>query len=235
MKNGLSSGNKSIEEIQLSYNDIYENTEEGLALPADSRKKILHMLKLKKNQRILDIGCGCGHLLYEAQQIGAIPFGIDISSKAIELAEKRLPDIEMHEAPAEKLPWPSGYFDCIANVGSLEHMLDMEASLMESARVLKKEGFAAFLVPNSFYLFHVLKAWLTGKEHVGEQWVERTGTIAGWTYLLEGNGFKVIDVEKYNLPPSMMPWWYHPVYHLITRNMSWCFIFLCKKAKQFGE
>ena len=220
----------SVERIRSDYDKLWECSEKGLALPEDCRMKVLHLLDVKAGEKLLDIGCGSGFLLEEAKQRGAIPFGIDISLKAIENARKRLPGADLVSAPAEELPWPNAHFDCIANVGSLEHFIDPAASLRESARVLKENGRAAFLVPNAFYLFHVMKAWLLGKGHEAGQWIERTGTRGCWSKLIEANAFKVKAVKKYNLPYAVMPWWYRPAYHLMTVNMSWCFIFLCTKA-----
>jgi ubiquinone/menaquinone biosynthesis C-methylase UbiE len=70
--------------------------------------------------------------------------GIDITSKAVELAKKRLQllglNAEIFEADAENLPFKDNYFDFITSYGVLHHTPNTQKSIDEVYRVLKPGG-----------------------------------------------------------------------------------------------
>jgi SAM-dependent methyltransferase len=63
--------------------------------------------------RALDVGCGPGALTRElVRRLGAASVAAaDPSPQFVAACRERLPDLEVHEAPAEHLPWPDGVFD----------------------------------------------------------------------------------------------------------------------------
>jgi len=69
----------------------------------------------------------------------------------VELLEaNRIPEPEsrIFNAIAEKLPFPDGYFDVVVSVAVLEHVQDLDATMLESLRVLKVGGMLWANVPN---------------------------------------------------------------------------------------
>src|SRR3989338_8339335 len=78
---------------------------------------------LKPGDKILDIGCGKGFLLYEFTQI--IPdiqvIGIDISQYALENAKEEIkPFIQLGHA--KELNFPSQHFDFVISINSLHNL-----------------------------------------------------------------------------------------------------------------
>ena len=87
--------------------------------------------------------------------------GIDISDKAINKAKSlKLKNAEFICTDAHLLPMEKETFDCVI-VNSLLHHLDLEKSLSEIYRVLKKDGYLIFREPLGTNPFFQLYRFLT--------------------------------------------------------------------------
>jgi len=95
-------------------------------------------------KRVLEIGCGAGIDTLEFARNGAIVTAVDMTDNAVklttELAKEAGLKIEVHQAPATKLPFKDSTFDCVYSYGVLHHIPDVEVALGEISRVLKKSG-----------------------------------------------------------------------------------------------
>lgn len=77
---------------------------------------------LKTKGKALDIGCGCtGRFIDLMLDNGVKPSGIDISSKMLELAKKRHPQIEFYNADICEYELPKKY-DFITAWDSIWHV-----------------------------------------------------------------------------------------------------------------
>ena len=78
---------------------------------------------LKAGDRLLDVGCGKGYLLYEFTR--AVPglevAGLDISAYAIANAKEEV-KANLTVGDADELPWPAGTFDCVVSLGTLHNL-----------------------------------------------------------------------------------------------------------------
>lgn len=78
---------------------------------------------LKSGDRLLDVGCGKGYLLYEFTQ--AVPglevFGLDISTYALANAKAEVRPV-LVEGSADALPFPDGQFDFVLSLGTLHNL-----------------------------------------------------------------------------------------------------------------
>lgn len=104
-----------------------------------------------QGRRVLEYGCAQGGFLIRLAREGAETVGIDISGVAVEQARARaeregFPGARFEVMDAEHLEFPDDSFDIVCGTGVLHH-LDMERSLGEIARVLRPDGFAAFVEP----------------------------------------------------------------------------------------
>jgi ubiquinone/menaquinone biosynthesis C-methylase UbiE len=100
--------------------------------------------------RVLDLGCGGGHVAYRAAPHVAEVVAVDLTSEMLEAvkrtaAERGLRNVEVRQAAAEALPFPDGRFDVVLCRFSAHHWRDFEGGLQEAGRVLGPGGKAIFV------------------------------------------------------------------------------------------
>lgn len=99
---------------------------------------------IKPGDRILDIGCGKGFILYDFLQLmpGVEIMGIDISSYAIENAKEEVRPF-LHKCSAEKLPFTDSSFDLVISINTLHNLYcnDLYNALKEIERVGKNHKY----------------------------------------------------------------------------------------------
>lgn len=98
--------------------------------------------------RALDVGCGPGALTAElAARLGAMNVAaIDPSEAFVEAARERHPEVDVHHASAEKLPFADDAFDFALAQLVVHFMADAVAGLSEMARVTRSGGVVAACV-----------------------------------------------------------------------------------------
>jgi protein-L-isoaspartate(D-aspartate) O-methyltransferase len=93
---------------------------------------------IKAGDRILDVGCGKGFLLYDFTQVvpGVEVCGIDISSYALENAVEAVKD-KLHQSSAAKLPFADDTFDLVVSINTLHNLYcyDLAPAIKEIERV----------------------------------------------------------------------------------------------------
>ena len=111
-----------------------------------TQKRVVSLLNLQENQCFLDMGCGTGWAVRYAaslvQNKGKF-YGIDISSRMIEEAEKNCggcENIYFYKADAAALPFEGDFFDFIICTNSFHHYFSPSKVLDEVYRVLKPRG-----------------------------------------------------------------------------------------------
>jgi len=80
----------SEKEIKDWYNQRYATKGENAYRPFEAYHIFLDHLNIKPGRKLLDIGCGTGYLLKEADIRGLETYGIDISEEAVKIAKKFL-------------------------------------------------------------------------------------------------------------------------------------------------
>jgi protein-L-isoaspartate(D-aspartate) O-methyltransferase len=107
-------------------------------------KAMIDHYGIKPGDKILDIGCGKGFLLYEISLLvpGAEIYGIDRSGYAIDNAKEEIKD-RLKVGNANQLPFPDNYFDFVCSITTLHnlHCYDLDKALREMQRVGKEKRY----------------------------------------------------------------------------------------------
>jgi SAM-dependent methyltransferase len=96
----------------------------------------------------LDVGCGTGALTGElvARLGGASVVAVDPSRSFVEATRERYPGVAVHEAPAERLPFPDARFDAVLAQLVVHFMRDPVVGIAEMRRVTRTGGVVAACV-----------------------------------------------------------------------------------------
>ena len=127
---------------------------------AREHELLLRLSPVRRNSRILDVGCGTANQLLLFRQKGmTFGVGVDVSAEMLSLAREKIrhqPDasIFLIQARAEALPFKSGAFSKITSVTALEFFQDPLKAVAEMKRLNASE-----------YLFAVLNSW-----SISSQW-----------------------------------------------------------------
>ncbi len=117
----------------------------ALDLPAAAIEAALLTALPPRIPRLLDIGCGTGHLLERVAPLVDSALGVDASREMLALAHTRLAErgfanISVRQADMYRLPLPDAGFDVATLQMVLHYAEDPAAALAEAARVLKPGG-----------------------------------------------------------------------------------------------
>ncbi|WP_456380008.1 class I SAM-dependent methyltransferase [Thiolapillus sp.] len=112
-----------------------------------------------KEPRVLDLGCGQGHITNEIQR--AFPdaeiSGIDYSISAIEYAADHFPGIDFAVGDAYEPPYAKNYFDIIVCNNLWEHVPDPIFLLDRITKILKNGGFIVISTPSRYRLENLIR------------------------------------------------------------------------------
>ena len=107
-------------------------------------EKIAEHYDLKPGQKVLDVGCGMAHLLYELSCLvpGLIVNGIDISQYALENAKIEVRD-RLQYGLAQNIPFGNAEFDLVISLTTLHNLkvYDLKKAVQEIERVSKGNSY----------------------------------------------------------------------------------------------
>lgn len=154
-------------------------------------ERIARQYGLARGQRVLDVGCGKAHLLYELTQ--AVPglevAGIDVSQYGLADAKEEVrPFLKL--ANATSLPFDDKSFDLVISLATLHnlYLYDLEKALREIERVGRKHKYIMMESyrteeekANLLYWQLTCESFFTPQEW---EWVfARFGYTGDWSYI----------------------------------------------------
>ena len=128
---------------------------------------------------VLEIGCGEGHQTSYLQRLFRNTHGLDVSARAIERAQRRLPSAQFAVADLAHQPWGEarGRFDLVTACEVLYYVSDIDATLDRMSH-LGKHCLVTVFAPAA------PRVWGALRERIGKRrdWhcFDRTVWVAGW-------------------------------------------------------
>lgn len=134
--------------MNKKYNKAYFESRDIL-IPhlADTIKNILIKNHL---QKVLDVGCGTGLLVKYLNSHNFEALGCDSSVEGVKTAKMANNRKKIILSKATNLPFKNNLFDLITSISVIEHLTQKDALkfILESKRILKKNGFIFLVTPN---------------------------------------------------------------------------------------
>jgi ubiquinone/menaquinone biosynthesis C-methylase UbiE len=116
-----------------------------------------------RQRRVLEVGCGVGTDLLQFARAGADVYGVDLSSRSVELAQRRFELYGMagdiREADAEALPFRNATFDLVYSWGVIHHAPHPAQVVREISRILKPGGRICVMIYHKYSLL-AMQAYL---------------------------------------------------------------------------
>ena len=189
---------------QMVYSCAYFN-DPGESLEQAQRNKLDHIcrkLRLKKGERLLDIGCGWGALIcWAAQHYGTSTHGITLSREQYEYTQNKIRDLGLEKQVTVELrdyrDLPNeATFDKVSSIGMFEHvgLKNLPTYFRAVRQVLK---------PGGLFLNHGItndeEGW---QKSVGTEFMQRyvfpdgeLDSVSNVQRVMERTGFEICDVE----------------------------------------
>ncbi|AFA49660.1 class I SAM-dependent methyltransferase [Acetobacterium woodii] len=158
--------------------------------------EILERIVAINPETVLDLGCGNGNVLKKIMDISnAKLFGLDLSPKMIESAQKKLGEkVTLEVGDAEKLPYAENQFDIVICNASFHHYPNPDRVLSEIKRVLKNGGILILGDPTAPFEWYLkILNWGLKWSNSGDFRIYGAKEI---TALLSKNGFQVSGWKK---------------------------------------
>jgi 2-polyprenyl-3-methyl-5-hydroxy-6-metoxy-1,4-benzoquinol methylase len=142
--------------------------------------------------RVLDLGCGEGHLTAALADLGARVAGVDVSQAALERARAAHPTLDFQSpSPEGRLPFGDAVCDVIVCLNVLQHVADTQLFLSEARRVLAPGGRLCVAVPWHGRVKNLAVALLSFERHYDPlEPALRFYTRSSLTALLDNFGFE---------------------------------------------
>jgi len=181
-------------------------------------KGYFDLLSLKREDKVLDVGCGDGILLERLRRTYLIKAaGVDISPLSVKRAKEGNPEIRFLVADATKLPFGRNSFDVVLSFDTLEHIGEsgivqgladeQRRAVLEMIRVLKPGGKLLIYTINKNQKFTL--NWLLNKLGIDvyKGWAHDPKLFLDPRQLkgeLENGGVVVERIELFNAPFTLM-------------------------------
>ena len=164
------------------------------------------LLQDRASARVLDLGCGGGHVSYRAAPHVKDVVACDVTPAMLDAvkataAERGLGNITVQQSAAERLPFSDAAFDIVLCRFTTHHWQDMFAGLREARRVLKAGAPALFIdivapaqaaLDTHLQTVELLRDPSHGRDYSIAEWVAALGQSG---FAVEGITMRVLRME----------------------------------------
>lgn len=98
--------------------------------------------------RLLDVGCGDGLLLAQAQSRGWEPWGLEVSEALVTQIRDENGLMDIFYGTLSEAAYASTFFDAVVVVNVIEHLRDPAETMAEVSRIVRPGGIVAVHTPN---------------------------------------------------------------------------------------
>lgn len=125
---------------------------------------------LKPGERVLEVGCGWGEFVREAQVRGLLIEGIELNTEAVRAAEAKGLPVKKEELYTLSRAQPEVY-DSVCSFQVLEHVPNPYSFITACLNLLKVGGKLIVSVPNNdSFIHHDQDGWLNQPPHHVSRW-----------------------------------------------------------------
>ncbi|MCL2135811.1 MAG: class I SAM-dependent methyltransferase [Candidatus Bathyarchaeota archaeon] len=189
--------NKNEKYSLKKYNSIadkYNQTADG-KFTAKFQKELLKHITVITGDKVLDVGCGNGNLLYAISCKAKIQaYGIDLSPNMIKECQKKYKDIIFRVSNGEKIAFDNNTFDTLTICCDLHHLYNANNFVKEAKRVLKQDGYLVIGEPWLPWGIRQITDWIVSP-------LMKSGDNKIFSHqrlqqLIVSNGFEIVEFYK---------------------------------------
>ena len=162
------------------------------AYPEKLIKLLVKRYSLKKESKILEMGCGRGEFLNEFTKLGINGFGIDLSNFAKDYCDNA--EIKVVDISKDPVPYPDNSFDIVFSKSFIEHFYYPEEIFREAYRILKPSGIMINLTPEWNYIYKSFYDDYTHRTPFTKKSLQDIHYVAG---------FKNVEVQSFKQLPIL--------------------------------
>ncbi|MCR4531233.1 class I SAM-dependent methyltransferase [Acinetobacter venetianus] len=173
-------------------------------------EKMQQCIQAHQLKRVLDLGCGGGHVSYQVAPHVEQVTAYDLTPSMVELVvsqaqQKGLQNVVGQQGAAESLAFADGSFDCVISRYSAHHWQNVAQAMSEVHRVLTASGKAIIIdiLGNSH---PVIDTFFQTIETIRDPSHVRNYSLQEWMRFAEYAGFKVEMIEKQSLNLEFQSW-----------------------------
>jgi trans-aconitate methyltransferase len=172
------------------------------AFVAEYGKGLIEWLAPQDGERVLDLGCGTGHLTHEIARAGCETVGLDASGEMVERARSAFPNLHFEVGDATRFDFEQP-FDAIFSNATLHWVLDYQAAIQHMFNHLRPGGRLVLEMGgagNVEQIISHLRIALQNRGYTGQSKVQLWffPTVGKYTSALEAAGFQVKLAQCYD-------------------------------------
>jgi len=164
---------------------------------------------IHNSQNLVDIACGRGDYLRAYSKLGIEVMGVDIDPDAQDLCSPH--DVKILDISKQKIPVGDETIDCVFNKSIIEHLLEPESLLMETHRILKKNGIVITMCPSWVHM-----GW-------GPFYQDHTHvtpfTLPSLRDIHIKCGFEILEIKHFRQLPFLWKWPWFTLFSELIRKL----------------